>query len=87
MNGKIRKLGILVFATFLFFATLETLTTTPEAASINREESSDVLEVPKTGSVGNTKTASTYETLIEIGFLALTGVGFYAINAVKKNSP
>ena len=61
--------------------------TPPEAASINREETSDVLEVPKTGSVGNKKTASTYETLTEIGFLALTGVGFYALNATKKNSP
>ena len=87
MNGKIRKLGILVFLTFLFFATLETLMTPPEAASINREETSDVLEVPKTGYVGNKKTASTYETLTEIGFLALTGVGFYALNATKKNSP
>lgn len=86
MKNKIRKLSILVFATFLFFATLETFMFTPEAASKNGEETSDVLEVPKTGSVSN-KTASTYETLFEIGFLALTGVGFYAINARKEHSP
>ncbi len=87
MKNKIRKLSILIFATFLFFATLETLTSTPEAASINREGEADVLEVPKTGVVGSNKTASTYETLFEIGFLALTGTGFYAINARKKSSP
>lgn len=87
MKNKIRKFSILIFVTFLFFATLETLTSTPEVASINREEATDVLEVPKTGVVGNNKTASTYETLFEIGFLALTGIGFYAINARKKLSP
>ncbi len=87
MNNKIRKIAILVFVTFLFFATLETLVSTPEAASINREETSDVLEVPKTGVVGNNKTASTYETLFEIGFLALTGALFYAVNSRKKSSP
>ena len=68
MRNKFRKIAILSFATFLLFATLETLSSTPEAASINREENSTALEVPKTGVVGNKKTASTYETLFEIGF-------------------
>lgn len=86
MKNKTRKIAILIFVTFLFFATLETLAKTPEAASINREEA-DVLEVPKTGVVGKNQTASTYETLFEIGFLALTGVLFYAINSRKKSSP
>ena len=86
MKNKIRNVTALIFVTFLFFATLETLFRPANAASADARESStsEVLDVPKTGSPANLKTAEVYETLIEIAFLTATGLGFYLITGRKN---
>ena len=80
------KITAIFFATFLFFATVETVFIKPDTSAKAQSDSS-VLEVPITGSVSDNKTGETYETLIEIAILALTGTGFYALNAKNGNSP
>ncbi|MBP5675332.1 hypothetical protein J6W91_03320 [Candidatus Saccharibacteria bacterium] len=88
MKISLKKITVLVFATFLIFATVETLAgKTADVSAKNREENAETLEVPKTGTVEKVRTSETYETLVEIAFLALTGVGFYALNVKRGNSP
>ncbi|MBR1802262.1 hypothetical protein IJ768_03510 [Candidatus Saccharibacteria bacterium] len=71
----------LCFATFLVFAALETFLLPNHAASAS---DSDSLEVPLTGEIGVSHTAETYESLFEIAFLALTGLGFYLLNTRRE---
>ena len=84
MKKKIIKIAAGLFATFLIFATLETIFLTPDSTAKTASKDS-TLEVPVTGSVQKTKTSETYETLIEISLLALVGTGFYIINMRKIN--
>jgi hypothetical protein len=83
MKNKIIKIAAGLFATFLIFATLETIFLTPDSTAKTTEESA-TLEVPVTGRVGNQRTSETYETLIEISILALVGTGFYIVNMEKR---
>ena len=86
MKSKLIKLSSVLFATFLILATIETVFMVPETTAKEENETA-ALEVPVTGTTAKHKTNETYETLIEIAFLALTGTGFYLINARKGNSP
>ena len=76
MKNKIRNITAILFATFLFFAALETIFVPAKTASADNREESDTLEVPLTGSPNAKNLAGVYENLIEIAFLALTGAGF-----------
>jgi len=75
------KITTLVFATFLVFATVETVAIGPTASTANAE--GDALEVPLTGEAKARRTAETYETLAEISFLALVLIAFYILNTRK----
>ena len=85
MKINFKTFFTLVFATFLLFATVETLSgnsgNPATAVENNREET---LEVPKTGLKTQKSVSETYEALIEIAFLALTGAVFYVLNEKRS---
>ena len=84
---RLRPVLVVLFASFLMLALLETMTNSPETEAKTAAEDS-ALEVPITGSAEKPKTAETFETLFEIAFLALVGTGFYILNAkevLKRN--
>ena len=84
---RLRPVLVVLFASFLMLALLETLTMTPTTEAKTASEDS-ALEVPITGSAEKQKTADTFESIFEIAFLALVGTGFYILNtkeALKRN--
>lgn len=85
MKNKIWNITAILFMTFLFFATLETIFVPAKTASADNREESETLEVPMTGVPETKKSSEIYENLIEIAFLALTGTGFYVINTRRGN--
>ena len=84
---RLRPILVCTFASFLLLALVETLTVPPKTEAKTATEGS-TLEVPITGSTEKPKTAETFETLVEISFLALVGTGFYILNTkevIKRN--
>lgn len=79
MKLKLKSLSVLIFATFIIFAFLETVFIPREKTEVAAKEDSS-LEVPKTGSPETANRSETFESLVEISFLALVGVGFYILN-------
>ena len=85
MKNKIRNITAILFATFLFFAALETFFVPAKTASADNREDEVTLEVPLTGSPARKTSPEIYENLIEIAFLALTGTGFYVLTSKRGN--
>ena len=84
---KIKNIFALLFVTFLVLAIFETVQANPNTSAASNE--SATLEVPVTGSLSEEEkpaalSNSSYETLIEIAILALTGLLFYELNTRRE---